>query len=228
MIYVMSDLHGMYNEFIQMLELIKFSEEDTLYILGDIIDRGDKPLEIVEYITEHENIILLRGNHEQMYMDYYKGRDYGSWTQYNGGHTTWGDINLKQMEVDYDYRKRLYDYFCDLPLYKVVEVKDKKFILVHAGLCFPDNYNDMELDRFLRNQKSSVLLWDRDNIGEYKHYKDYVTIQGHTPTPCISNGNEIVYKKGNIYIDCGVCYEIGKLGCLRLDDMREFYVENDL
>ena len=34
-------------------------------------------------------------------------------------------------------------------------------------------------------------------------------------------------KKGNIYIDCGVCYEIGKLGCLRLDDMREFYVEND-
>lgn len=227
MVYVMSDLHGMYNEFIQMLELIKFSEEDSLYILGDIIDRGDKPLEIIEYIIEHKNITLLRGNHEQMYMDYYKGCDYANWTQYNGGHTTWGDINLKQMEVNYDYRKGLYDYFCKLPLYKVVEVKDKKFILVHAGLYFPDNYNEMELDKFLKNQKPNVLLWDRDNIGEYKHYRDYVTIQGHTPTPCISNDNEIVYKKGNIYIDCGVCYEIGKLGCLRLDDIREFYVEND-
>ena len=107
MTYVMSDLHGMYNEFMQMLELIKFSEEDTLYILGDIIDRGDKPLEIVDYVIEHKNIILLRGNHEQMYMDYYKGRDYANWTQYNGGHTTWGDINLRQMEVNYDYRKGL-------------------------------------------------------------------------------------------------------------------------
>ena len=44
MIYVMSDLHGQYNAFLKMLELINFTDEDELYILGDIIDRGPNPL----------------------------------------------------------------------------------------------------------------------------------------------------------------------------------------
>ena len=39
MIYVMSDIHGKYDKFIKMLELIEFSENDELYILGDIFDR---------------------------------------------------------------------------------------------------------------------------------------------------------------------------------------------
>ena len=36
--YVMSDLHGCYEEFIKMLELIDFSDKDELYILGDVIE----------------------------------------------------------------------------------------------------------------------------------------------------------------------------------------------
>ena len=47
--YVISDIHGCYDKFINMLKLINFSEEDTLYILGDIFDRGDKPLQIRLY-----------------------------------------------------------------------------------------------------------------------------------------------------------------------------------
>ena len=40
MIYVMSDIHGMYDKYIEMMDLIDLKETDTLYILGDIIDRG--------------------------------------------------------------------------------------------------------------------------------------------------------------------------------------------
>lgn len=40
MIYVMSDIHGKYDKYIQMLKQIHFSEKDTMYILGDMIDRG--------------------------------------------------------------------------------------------------------------------------------------------------------------------------------------------
>ena len=40
MIYVMSDIHGCYEKYRQMLDLIRFCEEDTLYILGDVVDRG--------------------------------------------------------------------------------------------------------------------------------------------------------------------------------------------
>ena len=46
MIYVMSDIHGYFDKFISILERINFSDEDELYILGDVIDRGDKPIEL--------------------------------------------------------------------------------------------------------------------------------------------------------------------------------------
>ena len=41
--YVMSDIHGMGSLLEEMLEKIRFSGQDTLYILGDMIDRGMEP-----------------------------------------------------------------------------------------------------------------------------------------------------------------------------------------
>ena len=40
MIYAVSDLHGCYEKYIKMLEKIQFRETDTLYVLGDVVDRG--------------------------------------------------------------------------------------------------------------------------------------------------------------------------------------------
>ena len=36
MVYVVSDIHGHYEKLLALLDLIKFNESDTLYILGDI------------------------------------------------------------------------------------------------------------------------------------------------------------------------------------------------
>lgn len=38
--YVVSDLHGQYRIFLKLLEMVDFSENDQLYMLGDAIDRG--------------------------------------------------------------------------------------------------------------------------------------------------------------------------------------------
>ena len=40
MVYLMSDLHGRYDKYLQMLEKISFSDEDELFLLGDLCDRG--------------------------------------------------------------------------------------------------------------------------------------------------------------------------------------------
>ena len=40
MIYVMSDLHGCYDKYISMINKIGLCSEDTLYVLGDVVDRG--------------------------------------------------------------------------------------------------------------------------------------------------------------------------------------------
>lgn len=38
--YVVSDIHGYYDRYLKLLEVINFTDDDTLYILGDIVDRG--------------------------------------------------------------------------------------------------------------------------------------------------------------------------------------------
>jgi serine/threonine protein phosphatase 1 len=69
MTYCCSDLHGCFDEFKKLLKKINFTNDDTMYVLGDTIDRGPKPVELLKYIYEHDNIISLMGNHENFLLD---------------------------------------------------------------------------------------------------------------------------------------------------------------
>ena len=51
------------------MDKIPIRDSDTLYILGDVIDRGPSGVDILREIQEHGNFILLKGNHEQMCLD---------------------------------------------------------------------------------------------------------------------------------------------------------------
>ena len=61
--YIMSDIHGHYSEFRKMLKTIEFDDSDTLYIIGDIMDRGNENLKMLNYVYLSPNIHLLMGNH---------------------------------------------------------------------------------------------------------------------------------------------------------------------
>lgn len=64
--YVMSDIHGCYDEMIKMFEQVKFTHNDTLIFAGDYIDRGPKSFEMLRWIEScPDNVILLRGNHDE-------------------------------------------------------------------------------------------------------------------------------------------------------------------
>lgn len=69
--YVISDIHGCYEEFLRMLEDINFSDTDSLILAGDFIDRGRHSYEMLKWI-EHcpENVHLIRGNHEEEFASY--------------------------------------------------------------------------------------------------------------------------------------------------------------
>lgn len=215
--YVMSDIHGCYEKFISILELIKFSDNDELYIIGDIFDRGPEPLKILDYVVGHKNITLLKGNHEKMFEEAIETGNYNLW-YCNGGQIT----HYSLLKEGFDKEILIYNYIKRLPIIKVVD----KFILVHAGLKFSGDYNSLELEQFL-NQDEQNSLWTRDNIGAEKQYKDYTVVCGHTPIQAILNNSDspqILKRFGTIYIDCGCCFQGGKLSCLRLDDMKEFYI----
>ena len=46
--YVISDIHGCYEQYMKLLDKIHFSERDMLYLLGDLVDRGPDPMEVVK------------------------------------------------------------------------------------------------------------------------------------------------------------------------------------
>lgn len=73
--FIVSDIHGYYDEFITSLEENRFDSKNPNHILislGDVIDRGPKNKEVLTYLNNLSNKILIRGNHEDLFEDLIK------------------------------------------------------------------------------------------------------------------------------------------------------------
>lgn len=235
MTYVMSDLHGEYDKYLSMLDKIKFSDDDDLYILGDVVDRGQKPVEILRDMSVRHNVFPIMGNHDKMAIDVlswlldevneeklYKNIDNESvyrlmvWRM-NGAQTTIDGFQ----KLPKDERWFLLDYMKSFAPYDVVKAGGKTFILVHAGLGNPDIFDRKKpLDEYSLHDLAFVRFdYDREYFGG-----DVYIVTGHTPTLTITCKAEIYHSCNNICIDCGAVFASGALSCLRLDDMKEYYV----
>ena len=76
--YAISDIHGCYDEFMELLKLIHFSDRDELFVLGDVIDRNPDGIKILRKLMAMPNVKMILGNHEHMMLDalYYEHKDY--------------------------------------------------------------------------------------------------------------------------------------------------------
>ena len=235
MIYVMSDLHGCYNKYKEMLEKIDFKDSDTLYILGDVVDRGEQPIDILFDMLSRSNVYPIIGNHEAFAVDILKmlsveitEENFDNHIneslmhnlleyQLNGGSTTisqFHKLSAAQREIVLEYLEE------EFVPYDIVKLKNgNKFLLVHSGLGnfskskSLDEYTLEELTYMRPNYE--MKYFDSDNI--------YI-VSGHTPTLEITGKPEIYKSHNNICIDCGAAFG-GRLACLCLDTMEEFYIE---
>lgn len=232
MIYAMSDLHGEYDKYRAMLEQIHFSDEDVLYILGDVVDRGEKPVEILWDMSLRSNVYPLMGNHDRMALDVLRiltveiteesieqnltldtMQALFLWER-NGAQSTIDGFGRLPM----DDRMFLLDYMEDFAPYEVVTAGGRTFVLVHAGL------GDFRPDKGLDEYDIFDLAFIRFNYEkEYFGGSTYI-VTGHTPTITITGKPEIYHSHNNICIDCGAVFPGGRLACLCLDTMEEFYI----
>ena len=101
--------------------------------------------------------------------------------------------------------------------YMTLEVDGKKFLLVHAGL---GNY---EKGKMLDDYTLAELTFSRPMLDTVYYSNKLTVVVGHTPTQNFIEKSEI-FTSGNVkFIDCGAAYG-GRLACLCLDTMEEFYV----
>lgn len=191
---VIGDIHGCIATFDLLLNKMNFSKSDSLYLVGDYIDRGPSSKDVIDKIItlkeEGYRVVALRGNHEQMLLDNYIAEVDRGWHQM-------GDEELLQsfgIKTLADIPEK-YIQFCDsLPLYH----EDNEFIVVHAGFRFINHnpFNDKE-----------ALLWARDwyqNL-DMEWLGNRIVIHGHTMQPKQETELQFLNLKTDkvINIDCG-------------------------
>lgn len=100
-IYVTSDAHGHVRALDEALSKISLTSDDTLYVLGDMIDRGPDPVGVIKLVRSLPNARVLKGNHEQIMLDAIIGQDpldAETW-DINGGWTTREQLNDMEFEA---------------------------------------------------------------------------------------------------------------------------------
>lgn len=132
--YAISDIHGCYRTFNALLDTLKLTKEDTLYILGDFVDRGPHSKEVLDKIIllkeEGYSIECIKGNHDDWFLEYLttemESRYFGNWLL-NGGDSTLRSFKAESSE---DIDPKYTDFLKSLPTH--IELDD--YVLVHGGL----------------------------------------------------------------------------------------------
>ena len=226
--YVISDLHGRYDLFLRMLEKIRFSASDTLYLLGDAADRGPDGIPLLLDVMERKNVVMLLGNHEDMFrrvIQYHESklslltqleaqRAFHNWTVQNGGAVTW----RAYLKLPAEKQSAIRDFLLALRLYLDLSVNGRRFLLAHAGV------GDYQSEKRPEDCSLRELIWTRMDYARI-YYPDRYLVTGHTPTVLIDpTCRGKIYRKNNhVAVDCGAVF-FGTLGCFCLDTMEEIYV----
>ncbi len=244
--WVVGDIHGCYNEFMELLQNPEIREDDVIILIGDIIDRGPDTLKMLKWakknVTESGRFQMICGNHENnIIVDYEHCRK-----DFRKCHPDedFGMMDVTVLDCHYGFDvymsaegyERIKDvrpfigWFKRLPLTKRVRVslpdgKEQEYIIAHGW--YGNRWRRMD------------ILWERD-INDWGNFKkDYVPemqeilIHGHTPV-LVANGyqedGKVLFRENSINIDCGCVYGVtgnynGRLAAIRLEDRKVVYQE---
>lgn len=217
--FVIGDIHGEYEKLETVLKMCKFDfENDKLYTLGDIVDRGENPIKCFEHLLKIKNRIDIRGNHDDFFLHWIKtGVDF-----FRGNH------GVKETQKDWfkcKNQKLKNQIIQFLENQKNYFIDDLNRLFVHGGISTESK---------IEVQDSSLFFWDRlmlenamfNNHVEFPNRFNEVFI-GHTPTiNYIKNGNIFDYPilvANKIYMmDTGAPFPKGKLTIMNVNS-KEFY-----
>ena len=183
---VVGDIHACFTEFQKLLDIISFCDTDELISIGDLVDRGPNPKDVVEFFQKTPNAHAIMGNHEDKHIRIFDGELDFSLSQ-----------QLCKDQLGSHYEASI-AYFRTLPYY----LERKGFVLVHAGYLPNIPLSQQPKNTLLRGR----MPWMQNNYdkrfgGWWRHYT------GKTP---IVYGHSVfhhVHIENNTYgLDTGACH----------------------
>ena len=215
--FVIGDIHSHYDEMMELFEIVNFDfDNDILVSLGDLVDRGPNPIEVIETLIKIKNFIHILGNHDEWCYQYLVNKNQPPEWISQGGKST-----LNAYQSNLEYQASHISFFEKARLYYI---DDANRLFVHGGFNHRIPFN-------LQLNNKELLIWDRSLVLTAMEYEQYnqtfnefsEIFVGHTPTQFIKESYPT--KFSNLWmLDTGV-YISGKLSIMNIET-KEFWQSN--
>lgn len=175
--YVVGDIHGNFEKLYRELDTFFDYENDRLFSVGDLVDRGPDSHRVVELINQPW-FYPVRGNHEELILDAYRDSSRINISVMNGGE--WFQ-KLSSEEQD-----RIAYHLDQLPYAIEVATAEGRAGIVHADIPCPswNQFLEMLVDVETNQQMVQYATWSRKRIyGEvsFSIQDLHALYVGHTP-----------------------------------------------
>lgn len=249
--YVIGDVHGCFDELMTLIEKIEARDGEAQFILvGDLIDRGPKTWDVLQWalenITPDGKYQCMRGNHEQLALEWWK--EYRKWyahawqgyarpkSEYDIADVLYANVTPQGVQGYHNPEdfKELVDFWSNLPYHKTLSVKtvsdrEVRYRIVHGWFDYYEGEHTI--------MQHNTNLWERNYWGNRGNPEEIIVF-GHTPTiahdfTLRGCGQDlpglICYRDNAINVDCGCVYGKGEynvpcmLGAICLENMEEIY-----
>jgi serine/threonine protein phosphatase 1 len=226
---VIGDIHGGLKALIQVLERANVTQNDTLIFLGDYVDGWSESPQVLDFLMaldKKQNCVFIRGNHDDLLLNYLKNNSYNiEWFKHGGKSTieAYEKTDESTIYKHINFLEKLVSNYLD----------EENRLFIHAGFT---NLKGIDFEHF-----KPLFYWDRTlwelalaldksipfeselYPSRLKLYKEIYI--GHTPTTKI-NQTTPVHKACIWNIDTGAAFT-GPLTILDIET-KEFWQSDSL
>lgn len=187
-IIVVGDIHGCFTQFLALLKKCQYRSEDIVIATGDLVDRGPKIRQTLQWFRETPGTYTVMGNHDNKLMRYWNGNPV---TINNGLECTidqCSDFNPTEWCA----------WLSSLPHMIVLPkihglTENRQLYVVHAGIDGRIDINEQKVEtclytRFLDGKDfldaENGMPWWRTLDGSYSVASGHIINKNHLPHNC--------------------------------------------
>lgn len=171
---VVGDIHGCFDELLDLLDRIALTDDDRVISVGDLIVKGEKSREVLDLFIEDDRFSAVLGNHDRALRRYWRGEEVALKESQ--------EKVRRELAID---EARYSDYLQQLPL--MIDLGTH--LVVHAGVRPGVELDGQVVEDLTELRTLSEDRTNREGVPWYERYDgEKIVLFGHWPAPAPRRG----------------------------------------